>query len=195
MMQLLLNHKTITFLLFFSCCVFTGCQSSHKYDEKFNNAFEKILVNEGGYVNDPADDGGETKYGISKRSHAILDIKNLTIEQAMDVYYEKYWTPLCVDIIYDCEVATKFFDIAVNFGQSRAKEIMKRALRSVYKMPKLLNNEEDWGIVLFFINRVQNPQELLAALRSESAAVYRMIAAKNTTKEKFLNIWLNRAYK
>ena len=32
----------------------------------FNKAIDKVLVNEGGYVNDPNDAGGETKFGISK---------------------------------------------------------------------------------------------------------------------------------
>jgi len=34
----------------------------------FQEAFNETLRNEGGYVNDPADPGGETKWGISKRS-------------------------------------------------------------------------------------------------------------------------------
>ena len=37
-------------------------------DDKFNMAITKVLANEGGYVNDPKDSGGGTKYGISKRS-------------------------------------------------------------------------------------------------------------------------------
>ena len=33
----------------------------------FDTAFDRLMGHEGGYVNDPADPGGETKFGISKR--------------------------------------------------------------------------------------------------------------------------------
>ena len=51
----------------------------------FNEIIEKVLEHEGGYVNDPKDLGGETKYGITKRFYPDIDIKNLTIEQAKDI--------------------------------------------------------------------------------------------------------------
>ena len=35
--------------------------------DKFEKAVERVLENEGGYVNHPSDPGGETKFGISKR--------------------------------------------------------------------------------------------------------------------------------
>lgn len=46
---------------------------------------------DGGYTNDPKDPGGETKFGVAKRSHPNLDIPNLTLSQAMDCYYNDYW--------------------------------------------------------------------------------------------------------
>jgi len=46
---------------------------------------------EGGYVNDPNDPGGETNYGISKRSHPDEDIKNMTLARAIELYREHYW--------------------------------------------------------------------------------------------------------
>jgi hypothetical protein len=47
----------------------------------------------GGYTNDPVDAGGETKWGISKRANPTVDIKNLTLEAAMEIYKQKYWNP------------------------------------------------------------------------------------------------------
>ena len=46
---------------------------------------------EGGYVNDPKDPGGETNYGIAKRSHPTVDIKKLTLADAMAIYKREYW--------------------------------------------------------------------------------------------------------
>ena len=57
----------------------------------FNFAISHIFMFEGGYVNDPLDKGGETKYGISKRQYPHLDIKNLTKEDAGKIYYRDYF--------------------------------------------------------------------------------------------------------
>lgn len=79
----------------------------------FDEAFTRLLGHEGGYSNDPKDPGGETNWGISKRSYPQLDIKNLTKDQAMSIYYQDFWTPL-----KDANPAIKFqvFDFAVNSG-------------------------------------------------------------------------------
>jgi lysozyme family protein len=79
----------------------------------FDIAFDRLLGHEGGYVNDPQDPGGETNWGISKRSYPNVDIKNLTREGAKAIYLKDFWTPLG-----DAPVAIKFqvFDFAVNGG-------------------------------------------------------------------------------
>ena len=52
----------------------------------FDYFIERVLVHEGGYVNDPRDPGGETKYGIAKRSYPGVDIRNLTRAQAVGIW-------------------------------------------------------------------------------------------------------------
>ena len=64
---------------------------TEKKSKKFERAFSYVLQNEGVYVNDLDDIGGETKYGISKRSYPNLDIKNLTLEEAQKIYFCNYW--------------------------------------------------------------------------------------------------------
>ncbi|MDX1352535.1 MAG: glycosyl hydrolase 108 family protein [Thiomicrorhabdus sp.] len=91
-----------------------------KYPEAFERAFEFILKWEGGYVNDPDDSGGETKFGVSKRAHPHLDIKNLTEDQAKEVYYRDYWMKLEFRNLPDrCKAYA--FDTAVNMGVDFAK--------------------------------------------------------------------------
>ncbi|MBI5843910.1 MAG: hypothetical protein HZB23_04475 [Deltaproteobacteria bacterium] len=48
------------------------------------------MAHEGGYVNDPADPGGETRFGISRRAYPNEDIKALTRERAAEIYYRDY---------------------------------------------------------------------------------------------------------
>jgi lysozyme family protein len=81
---------------------------------------------EGGYINHPNDPGGETKYGISKAAFPDLDIKNLTIEDAKEIYNKKYWMPLeCYKM--DDALAIAVFDTAVNVGQTRARKWLKES--------------------------------------------------------------------
>jgi len=84
---------------------------------EFSRAINTILKNEGGYVNNPNDPGGETNYGISKRSFPDVDIRNLTQEKAIAIYRASYWGkyPL-LDQLDSQEVATKVFDLMVNMG-------------------------------------------------------------------------------
>ena len=67
------------------------------YETLFSEVIEDTLSHEGGYVFDPDDLGGETNWGISKRQYPDLDIKSLTREDAIDIYYKDYWLKGKVD--------------------------------------------------------------------------------------------------
>lgn len=88
----------------------------------FDEAFNLILAFEGGYSNDKNDPGGETKYGISKAAHPDLDIANLTIDQAKEIYRQEYWSPLGLDG-KPWATAIMKFDCAVNQGPTFAKSL------------------------------------------------------------------------
>lgn len=74
-----------------------------------------VLSWEGGYVNDPRDPGGETKYGISKRAHPSVDIRNLTIQQAHEIYRADYWERIRGDYLPP-RAAIAVMDFAVHSG-------------------------------------------------------------------------------
>lgn len=90
----------------------------------FDTAFDRLMGNEGGYVNLPSDPGGETNWGISKRSYPNVDIKNLTRDQAKAIYLRDFW------LIIDADPAIKFqvFDFAVNSGVSTAIRKLQAAI-------------------------------------------------------------------
>ena len=81
----------------------------------FDTAFDRLMGNEGGYSNELNDPGGETKWGISKRSYPDLDIKNLTREQAKAIYLRDFWIRGAMDQLPPA-VAFQVFDFAVNSG-------------------------------------------------------------------------------
>lgn len=92
----------------------------------FDQAFERLMGNEGGYVNNPADPGGETNWGICKRSYPNVDIKNLTRDQAKAIYLRDFWQRGQMDQ-YDPAIAFQVFDIAVNSGIETAVRMLQRA--------------------------------------------------------------------
>ena len=90
---------------------------------EFDKALKFVLKWEGGYSNDPNDPGGETKYGISKRSYPHEDIKNMTLERAKKIYYENYWLKVgCDKLPFPLNIVV--FDTAVNMGRSRAGKFL-----------------------------------------------------------------------
>ena len=93
----------------------------------FDKAFEKLLKHEGGYVNDPVDPGGETYYGISKRSYPDIDIKNLSIAKAKEIYRQDFWERPGFSQIKDPMLAGKVFNLGVNIGTARAAKFLQGA--------------------------------------------------------------------
>lgn len=162
------------------------------YSEKFKKAFNYVLKNEGGYVNNSSDPGGETKYGISQRSYPNLNIRQLSLKDAEKIYFCDYWLKGKFEQIPDENVATQLFDLSVNLGIRASTIVLQRALRSVginVVEDGLLGSQTLSGVIF------SKPSNLLAAIKSEAAGYYRLIAAKNPRQQKFLNGWLNRAYR
>lgn len=93
----------------------------------FDTAFQFVLKFEGGYVNDPNDPGGETKFGISKRAYPSVDIKNLTHSEAKAIYRRDYWDKLRLDQMPD-KIRLALFDTAVNSGVTAAIKCLQAAL-------------------------------------------------------------------
>lgn len=94
--------------------------------ENFEKAVAFVLKHEGGYINDPRDPGGETKYGISKRAYPALDIKNLTEEQAKAIYRLDYWDRGGCNSL-DWPLCFVHFDSCVNLGVGRATALKEKA--------------------------------------------------------------------
>jgi lysozyme family protein len=92
----------------------------------FDTAFDRLIGHEGGYVNNPADPGGETKFGISKRSYPSLNIRDLTREMAKAIYLKDFWLPLGEDA--HPAIRYQAFDFAVNAGIQTALRKLQQAI-------------------------------------------------------------------
>lgn len=124
----------------------------------FDDAVNRVIKSEGGYVNHPADPGGETKYGISKRAYPNEDIRNMTEARAAELYRRDYWDKLSLDALPDA-VRYPLFDLAVNSGVSTAAKLLQRAV-----------GVRDDGII--------GPATIEAAQRLKSASASRLSATR-----------------
>lgn len=106
---------------------------------------------DGMYHCDPADPGGETKYGIAKKSHPLVDIKNLTLEGALDIYRREYWVANNLDSVV-LPLCIAYFDSYVQHGAGTVKRLIQQgggdlrafieARRQFYKGLEIRNPEE-----------------------------------------------------
>jgi lysozyme family protein len=159
-----------------------------KYSAQFENAFERTLGEEGGYVSDPDDPGGETKYGISKRSYPGEDIANLSMERAKEIYYRDFWTRLSLDLVRG-DVAAEVFDTAVNMGRAAAVQIAQEA--GNYLGASLKVDGQMGYLTASALNRIASP-DLLKVLNGLQLARYVGLVRDDPQRQKYARGWLKR---
>ncbi len=152
----------------------------------FEIAVATVLRHEGGYIWNKNDPGGETNFGISKRTYPAMDIKNLSVLQAMAIYKADWWDRYGYGNILAQAIATKIFDTSVNLGPSRAHKFAQVIIGTYADGvlgPKTLAEINAFPSLKFIISY----QEAMASF-------YRAIVVVNPAEQVFLNGWLSRAY-
>lgn len=150
----------------------------------FDDAIQVVLAHEGGYVNNPRDPGGETKFGICRRVYPDLDIKNLTREMAVEIYRRDYW-PAIYSQVNDRQVVTKIFDMTVNMGAFQSHRILQRALD--------IPDDGKFGPQTLKAVNAADPADLLAKIVGQQKKFYRHLADAKPAMKEFLPGWLHRA--
>lgn len=127
-------------------------------DLNFDTAFDRLLGNEGGYTAGAGDPGGETNWGISKRSYPQLDIKALTREQAKAIYLRDFWQRGQMDQ-FDGALAYQVFDFAVNAS-------IETAVRKLQAAAGVADDGHIGPVTVAAIKAMQVP-EMLALFTAE----------------------------
>ena len=105
----------------------------------FEQSFKNLLPWEGGYSNDPGDDGGPTDLGVIQVEYnaerreeglPLQSVRNITMAEAEDVYRRKYWQPMACDKL-NPGVANAVFDSGVNSGIGRGVQWLQRAINEL----------------------------------------------------------------
>lgn len=152
-----------------------------------SRALAFTLRYEGGYVNDPKDPGGETRYGISKRAYPKLDIKNLTAEQASDIYRSDYWGPSGAAALPE-PLDMVVFDTAVNMGIGKAIRMLQEVVCS--SMDGRFGPATAAAVQQAIRRRGMN--DVLEDYLKTRWREYDRLVARNSALRRFINGWRNR---
>ena len=176
---------------------------------EFDAAVNYILKWEGGYQENENDLGGATNFGISlnflinlsdhskypflKLPINIDTIKQLTIDQAKEIYFNEFWQAAPFQQLTNQDQANYIFDMAINMGVETAIKHIQRATWSVMKDWQHLPDDGQLGKNTLAAIK-QCGFLLMPALRAERAAYYRAIIAKIPTQQANFKSWMNRTY-
>jgi len=136
-----------------------------------------------GYVCIAEDAGGETKFGVAKNANPDLDIKSLTLKQAMEVYYNRYWKPLGCDN-FESILAINMFDAATNHGIGAAAKMLQRAVGAT--------PDGQIGNQTISATKTFNSLEICDKILKSREDLFRSIVSRKPEQVKFLKGWLNR---
>ncbi len=180
----------------------------------FDIAYKKTASQEGGYVKDPRDKGGETYMGISRKYHPdwegwkkfidpcnnpefgstlkrgdIIDVEELH-SLVKSFYKENFWDRLRCSSLESQEIADELYDTAVNMGIVTAVKILQRSINLLISGSISVD-----GIIgyktLCNANQI-NPKYLLKTLNGFQFMKYVSICETNPSQEKFFKGWLKR---
>lgn len=84
----------------------------------FDEAAKGTLKNEGGLAEkNNWDTGGITNFGISKKQYPHIDIRNLTQDEAVQIYHDDYWIKRGAYGFTNQKVANFALDTVIQHGQ------------------------------------------------------------------------------
>lgn len=149
-------------------------------------SIQKTLVNEGGFVDNPNDSGGATKYGITQidldewLGVGKMNVRDLGEDQAAGWYEKKFSNPLYCQIEAQA-VCDKIFDMGVLFGVGTAIRILQLSL----------DVQEDglFGPKTLAETNATSPDGLLKVYKTNLVTHAFNIATANPKDRIFLNGW------
>lgn len=173
---------------------------------KIEQYINDLISREGGYVNDPTDRGGETKYGITvatARAYGYTGaMKDLPLETAKAIYLKTYWlAPKFDQINAICaSVAEELLDTGVNCGVAFAKPTLQRSLNLLNLNGALFPDlavdgvygPKTYDALKIYLNKRGKDGEkvLLRVLNVLQAERYISLAERNPSQEKFFYGWM-----
>lgn len=144
------------------------------------------------YTEIPGDYGGGTKYGITKRTYPNVDIKNLDLDSAAEIWKRDYWGYYNLYAVGNQDVANKIMSYVMNMNSYSAIRCVQRAINHCGG-----NVVEDGIFGVKSINAINGLPVgwLIDRLKLEGVAFYNFRVSVDKTQIQFLEGWINRALK
>ncbi len=152
----------------------------------YQTAISLVLSNEGGLVDNPADPGGLTNWGISFNANPQLtadQIRAMTRDQAAEFYRVNFWVKIDGDGLAAIglgSVAFQILDFAVNGGNGTAVHKVQQALG--------LADDGHWGPVTEAAVKATSVSKFTALFAAVKISFY----TKLSTFPQFGAGWMNR---
>jgi len=158
----------------------------------YGYAFEELMKLEGGYSADEDDPGGETNWGISKKSYPDLDIAALTKSKAKEIYQRDYWDSIWLDQVVNDFIAAEAFEQSVHMGPAQAIKNVQTALNYLGEGlavdgvmgPVTLHAMNEWG--------AKDSIAFLKTLNGVQFSLYLGMVKKNPKLAKYSRGWTRR---
>ena len=147
----------------------------------FDEAFVALIGNEGKYVDNPADPGGATMWGVTERSARAWgyagDMRDLPLATAQAIAKKEYWDVYQCDQ-FDPRIGFQVFDAAYNGGHP-AQWLQAAAGVTV---------DGDIGAITIAAIRQSDPLKIVILFNASRIAYYTSLG----TWESFGKGWSNR---
>ncbi len=172
----------------------------------FDAVFAKTLQAEGGFVDDPRDSGGATKYGVTERVARANGytgaMHDLSLEEAKRIARSQYWDVIRLEDVASLApaVAHEMFDTGYNMGVGVAAKYLQRALSALNRQGSDFPDVVVDGVIgpgtisalREFLRRrgAQGVTVLIRALNAQQCARYLELAEARQKDEAFVFGWI-----
>jgi lysozyme family protein len=158
----------------------------------FERALAIVLRSEGGFVNDPADAGGATNFGITQGTYDAFrtgeklptrPVRKITKGEVGTIYLRRYWLAgKCDRLPWPLSLA--HFDACVNAGIGQATKLLQRAVK--------VTADGEWGPVTDAAIRTATPARLFGDMLLERLRFYDRLVDVKPSQGKFFRGWVKR---
>lgn len=161
----------------------------------FEQALSFTLPEEGGYVDNPDDDGGATDHGITQHTYDFYrgakglptqSVANITSAEVNDIYQTKYWVPgHCAEL--PAALGIVHFDWCVNHGVPGAIKTLQQVLG--------VTDDGIFGPATRAALEGKDTRQLVSAYDQTRAAWYAADVKLRPSQAKFYDGWIARDFK
>jgi lysozyme family protein len=159
-------------------------------------SIEKTIKLEGGYSNHINDSGGCTSMGITEsvaRANGYNgDMRDLSYEMAVEIYYNEYWKTLRLDDIYDEELSYMVYDCGVNCGIKTSARLLQKATNWAYKKDVLAEDGMIGKNTIEIVNEYKDVDRIKVLFEMLKIARYVEITEARDKNKAFIYGWSRR---